>query len=86
MVKTVTLTSMQLLVMFTKKKAKTGSKSVILEDHKVLKGIKVKMESKDHKVFKDAMDKPEPKDQRDATGVMELQDVTEETDAMEKMY
>ena len=50
MVKTVTLTSMQLQVMFTKKKAKTGSKSVILEDHKVLKVIKDKMELKDHKV------------------------------------
>ena len=40
---------MQLQETFTKKKAKTGSKSVILEDLKDLKVIKGKMELKDHK-------------------------------------
>ena len=50
MVKMVILTLMQIQETFTKKKTETGRKSVILEDHKVLKGIKVKMEPKDLKV------------------------------------
>ena len=50
MEKMVILISMQRQVMFTKKKTETGRQSVISEDHKDSKVIKVKMELKDHKV------------------------------------
>ena len=95
MVKTVTHTSMQLQETFTKKKAKTGSKSVILEDHKVLKGIKVKMESKDlkgqketkeTKVFKVVMDVKGYKVYQDEMDEMDLKDQQDVTDVTEKMY
>ena len=53
--------------MFTKKKAKTGSKLVILEDHKVFKDA---TDVKGYKVYQDAMDEMELKDRQDVTEKM----------------